>query len=110
MKHRFICNECGESIMMNINAVCCPYCGSKSITSSAIETALSNLDFMQNIIPELKDAEQNYLRLWCEYEIARQRAVAHARRGIINSKQIPKYERVSMETALKNYRKERKSK
>ena len=109
---QYICNNCKQRVRLSKTPVCCPFCCSEEIISDnekAKKHAQKKIEELQNLLPQLDSAWNDYAEIYVRCEDITQTLRQYAKRGIINTSDIPKTEKKCLAIALKEYRKTKNS-
>lgn len=110
-RQNYVCNSCGETGLFAKAPSYCPYCGSSEInrnSDKAKRHAEEVIEQMNDLLPKLENAWDEYVAIYCEFENKRRVLEDYVRRGIIRKSDVPKFERKKLIDALTEYRARRK--
>lgn len=109
---QYICSNCGQRVRLSKTPTFCPFCGNENIfpdNEKSKKYAAMKIEELKNLLPQRDLAWNDYAEIYVRCEDITQTLRQYAKRGIINTSDIPKTEKKCLAIALKEYRKTKNS-
>ena len=104
------CTSCGAAFINSGKVLFCPVCGSDKVQigGKARETALKLIDEHNQLFEKMLNKYDEYAQLLAEVEYIRGTLRVYKSRGIIESTEMPNFEKPRLIDYVKRYKKEKR--